>query len=174
MALVTETGTGSATAESYISVASADTYHSDRGSTAWAALTTAVKEQSLRKATEYMLQMYRNRWKGVRVFITQALDWPRSDVQIDPGNGAYAVYSNYVASNIVPVEVARACAEYALRASTAALLDDLTQAKLSVSVGPISTTYDAASPQSVRYKAQDATLAPYLARGLNVPGVVRA
>lgn len=168
MALVTETGTGSATAESYISVASADTYHSDRGSTAWAALTTAVKEQSLRKATEYMLQMYRNRWKGVRVFITQALDWPRSDVQIDPGNGPYAVYSNYVASNIVPVEVARACAEYALRASTAKLLDDLTQGVVSEQIGPISTTYDKFSSQSVRYPAVDAVLAPYLMAGWKV------
>ena len=44
MALETETGTGSATAESFCSVADADTYHAARGTTLWATLTTACHE----------------------------------------------------------------------------------------------------------------------------------
>lgn len=172
MALVVETGSGSATAESYVSVVDADTYHADRGNTAWAALATAAKEQALRKGTDFMIQSYRHRWKGTRVTTTQALDWPRADVQIDVGS--YSVYSNFIANNIVPVEVMRACAEYALRASTAPLMADLTQAKASVTVGPISTSYDTSSPQTTRYKALDAMLAPYMLRGSNVVEAIRA
>ena len=52
MSLVVEDGTGKADAESYISVADADTYHSNRGNTDWAALTTTEKEQLLRGATD--------------------------------------------------------------------------------------------------------------------------
>ena len=53
MTLVIEDGTGKSNAESYISVADADTYHSNRGNTDWAALTTAEKERLLRIATDY-------------------------------------------------------------------------------------------------------------------------
>jgi hypothetical protein len=81
MALVVEDGTARADAESYCSVAAADTYHANRGNTVWAALTQTVKEQCLRKATDYMV-VYRNAWDGYRKTTTQALDWPRFMVPI--------------------------------------------------------------------------------------------
>ena len=157
MALIVETGSIIADAESYCSVADATTYHAARGNTAWAALTTdALREAALRKATDFMRQAYRSRWQGVKVDEDQALDWPRYDVVVE---------GYVIASNIVPAEVKNACAELALRASAADLNPDLKQGKTSVTVGSISTTYDKNSPQWKRYRAIDAMLAPYLKAG---------
>ena len=111
MPLTVETGTGSATAESYATVAQADAYLAARGHTAWADLETDVKEQSLRKATEYMFAAYSLRWAGYRMTATQALDWPRAYVPRVPAMTG----TLYYADNAVPVEVQRACAELALR-----------------------------------------------------------
>ena len=97
MSLIVEDGSIVTGAESYISVADASTYHTARGNAAWAALASdAVREQCLRKATDYMEQVYRSRWQGCRVGETQALSWPRYDVEVE----GYAVDSD-----IVPTEV---------------------------------------------------------------------
>ncbi len=158
MSLIVEIGTGSATAESYISVTDAGTYHTNRGNTAWAALLNdTVREQCLRKATEYMDAAYHSRWQGVKAFVlVQALDWPRSDVIVDGVGVDY---------NSIPEAIKRACAELALRASSAALLDDQTQGVVREQVGPIAVEYDRNSPQATRYKAIDAILAPFLKSG---------
>lgn len=170
MALVVETGSGSSTAESFCSVAAATTYHDDRGNTAWALLTNSVMEQSLRKSTEYMFQVYSLRWAGYRMTDTQALDWPRAYVPRIPAMTG----TLYYADDAVPVEVIRACAELALKASAGTLLADLTQQKNSVTVGPISTTYDKYSPQTKRYSSIDAMLVPYFGRAAGAVKVVRA
>lgn len=157
MALLVETGTGSATAESYCTVEYASAYHTNRGNTEWAALTTdALREAALRRATDYMRQAYRSRWQGYKVNEDQALDWPRYGVEVE----GYAVDSD-----IVPTEVKNACAELALKASAADLNPDLTQGVLSEQVGSIQVTYDKASPQFTRYRAIDALLSPYLKAG---------
>ena len=154
MALVVEDGTGLSTAESYISVADASTYHSNRGNAAWAALASdTVREQYLRKATDYMTAMYRNSWQGYRVDDEQALDWPRYGCVVDGFD---------IDSESVPTPIKNACAELALKASAAELNPDLTQGVLSEQVGSISVTYDKASPQFTRYKAIDAIISPYL------------
>jgi hypothetical protein len=157
MSLVVEDGTGLSTAESYISVADADTYFSNRGITTWAALdtgeATAVREAALRKATDYMTATYRDRWEGVRYTEDQALDWPRSGVVRDSWAVGY---------DEVPTEVARACAELALKAASATLLPDLKQGKVAVTVGPIKTEWDKYSPQQKRYQFIDAMLALFL------------
>jgi len=170
MSIIVEDGTGKADSETYISVADASTYHTARGNSAWAALATdAIREQCLRKATDYMIQAYRSRWKGTRGSATQALDWPRSEVYLEPvaavSPSIYYEYSNLVASNIVPEPVKRACAELALKAATAELLADQNQAVLSEQVGPIAVTYDKNSPQRVRYAAVDSLLSPYFRAG---------
>lgn len=166
MSIIVEDGTGKADSESYISVADASTYHSNRGNAAWASLASdTVREQCLRKATEYMQATYRQRWQGLRVLTTQALDWPRYDVEVD----GYAV-----ASDIVPVEVQRACADLALKASTADLLADLTQGVKSKKVGPIEVTYDENSSRSKQYLSIDRMLAPYLATNGSMMKVVRS
>ena len=227
MSLIVEDGTGLATAEAYISVADATTYHAARGNSTWndvvelmtldvapsgagwavgdtitgatsaktctvlERLTTltyhvkdrsgaftlgevlsngtatadqgaanptfaavdTMREQWLRKATEYMTQMYRRRWQGVRMSETQALDWPRDGVVIDSWEEA---------NNAVPVEIARACAELALKVAAAELYPDLAQGVIREKVGVIEVEYNKASPQRTRYSAIEAMLAPFL------------
>lgn len=173
MSLIVEDGTGKAESESYISVADASTYHANRGNAAWASLASdAVREQLLRKATEYMLQTYRGKWKGVRASTTQALDWPRSGVEVDDvplGRIAY-----YYSNAAVPVEVQRACAELALKALTADLLADLEQGVVSETIGPITTQYDRSTPQTKRYVAVDRMLRPYICGDNSAVKLVRA
>lgn len=156
MALIVEDGSIVTGAESYASVAYADSYFAARNVTTWAALSTAVKEANLRKATEFMLQVYRRKWQGLRVSGDQLLDWPRSGVVID----------DYITidTDAIPEEVKRACAELALRANDGALRADLEQGKVTETVGPISVTYDTSSPQYKRYLAIDNMLAPYFGK----------
>lgn len=134
MAIVVESGTGLPNAEAYISTADADTYHSNRGNSAWASLAAPAKEAALRQATDFMSTALR--WAGVRATATQALDWPRIGTEL---NGFP------VAANVVPEPVRRACAELALRASAGSLLPDAEQAVVEETVGPLTTKYAAPS-----------------------------
>lgn len=154
MALVVEDGTGKSTAESYISAADATTYHNNRGNAAWAALASdTVREQYLRKATDFMIQAYASRWQGCKVDASvQALDWPRYDVVVDDES---------IDDNVVPEVVKRACAELALKAISGDLMPDLSQGVLSEQVGSIKVDYDKTSSQLPRYPAIEAMLAPY-------------
>ncbi|MCK5605392.1 hypothetical protein KAR91_26105 [Candidatus Pacearchaeota archaeon] len=154
MSLIVEDGTGLSTAESYISVADASTYFTARGVTTWDSIASdALREAALRNATEYMVNEYRKRWQGVRVFQVQALDWPRQGVVVDSWS---------IPSDEVPETVARACAELALKASADDLQADLTQGVIMEKVDVIEVEYDKNSPQDVRYKQVDAMLAPFL------------
>lgn len=165
MALVVEDGTGMDDAEAYITVADADTYFSGRGNTAWAALGTPAKEAALRLGADYMEATYSQRWKGDRVSETQALSWPRDDVEVNGFD---------VDNDAVPLAVARANAELAVRASAGDLLaDQSAQVKQEV-VGPISVTYQDSARQSVRYAIVDGMLAPYLSGSANQIPVYRA
>jgi hypothetical protein len=160
--LIIETGAGLANAESYISVADATAYHANRGNTSWAALASdTVREQLLRQATEYMVGQYRDNWKGQRTSIVQALDWPRYNVQLpDVGIGRYIAY---VQSNIVPIEVANACAVLALQAISGPLAPNLERTIKQDTVGPITTIYEGGAPERPRYTAVDNMLKAFLA-----------
>jgi len=135
VALIVAPATG---AESYASVADADTYHANRGNAAWAALTTPVKEQSLRKATDYMTGEYGSRW----------LDG-YGDLETDA----------------VPDAIANACAELALKSTTTELAPDIGRAKTRTKVDVIEVEYSEFSSQVVQYRAVDAMLRPYLTTG---------
>lgn len=157
MALIVEDGTGLADAESYCSVTEANTYHAALGNQAWASLASdTLREQNLRKATNFMRQLYRMAWQGKPTKSTQALDWPRYDVEVN---------DYWLASNIVPVDVKNACAELALKAISGPLVVDLTQGVKSKKVGPIETVYDEKSSRHTQYLAVDRLLAPYLNGG---------
>jgi len=122
MSLIVEDGTGRSDAESYISVADADTYHTKfTASAAWAGAGTADKETALRQATQYLDDEYRGRWKGYPVDDEQALAWPRLDVEDENGY--------VVDSDAVPEQVQRAAAEMALRALSSGpnLLPDIVE-----------------------------------------------
>lgn len=158
MAIVTEDGSAKADAESYCSVAAATSFHSLRGNAAWAALASdTVREQLLRKATDYMVQVYRLRWAGHRTTSTQALDWPRQWVPLpsDP-------FGNYYANNVIPAAVANACAELALKANAGALIPDEGQAVKRQKVGPVEVEYQDYSRSTKTYRAIDNMLAPLL------------
>jgi hypothetical protein len=240
MSLEVELGTGSATAESYISVAFASAYHTARGNAEWnniielmtldvapagaawtkddtitgatsgktcvvvemiSSLTYLVKnrsgaftlgevlsngtssadqgvanpvfassdlfrEECLRKATEYMIQMYRDRWQGVRYTEDQALDWPRSGVVRDSWAVGY---------DEVPTEIKRACAELALKVMSAELAPDLTRGVVREKIGSMEVEYDKASPERTRYSAIEAMLKPFLKPGGGISmGLIRA
>ena len=159
MSLIVEDGTGLSTAESYTSVAEADTYHSNVGNTAWASLTTTVKEQLLRKASNYMVQTYRMRWAGVRKNDTQALDFPRYLV---PRLDTEALYS-YYDSDSVPGEVKVACAELAFKASSETLAPDTDRLTKREKVGQLEVEYDTVNGKAYKmYRAVDNLLMPML------------
>lgn len=157
MALVVEDGTGLSTAESYISVADAETRLDNLGDSTFSGSTTGEKEQALRKATNFMLQKYRNRWKGKRAFSTQALDWPRVDVIVDQWVT--------VDSDEVPTDIANACADLALLSLTETLNPVLDRTVVREKVGPIETEYAASSREAKRWTAVDDILKVYLTGG---------
>lgn len=147
---------GSASSESYTSVAEADAYHLARGNTPWADATFSVteKEQSLRRATDFMEQVYRLNWLGYRVNNTQALSWPRNDVLKDN----YYYYPN----DTIPTEVKNACCELASKAAAGDLSPDIAQRVIREKVGVLEVDYAANSPQYTTYRAINNMLAPLL------------
>lgn len=180
MALTVEDGTAKADAESYASVADADSYHSLRGNTLWATMSTGEKEASLRRATDYMVQAYRLQFKGTRVSDSQALDWPRNFVERE--DFAYATLNGYTyvggnyyyPSNEVPAEVVQACCLAAFKAASGDLAPDIEPLATREKVGPIEIERAKGSSRVIRYQALDNILAPFLKRGGGTLMVTRA
>jgi hypothetical protein len=159
MALIVETGTGSATGESFCSVSDALAYHAARGNATWATITTTQQEQALRRATDYMEAVYSQKWAGTRTTSVQALSWPRYNVFV---NGFVTLSSS------IPRAVINACSELALRAAAGELLSDSTQQKTRTKVDVLEVEFDKYSPQSKQYLAITALLAPYFESGSGV------
>ena len=159
MALIVETGTGSAAGESFCSVSDALAYHAARGNATWATITTTQQEQALRRATDYMEAVYSQRWAGTRTTSVQALSWPRYNVFV---NGFVTLSSS------IPRAVINACSELALRAAAGELLSDSTQQKTRTKVDVLEVEFDKYSPQSTQYLAITALLAPYFESGSGV------
>lgn len=107
MAFVVEDGTGLATANSYLSVADADSYHDDRGNAVWAAYPTSDKQAALVRATDYIDTRYGPIFKGTQEFAEtpQALEFPRSNI--------YDRYGRLVEG--IPTKLEKAVAELALK-----------------------------------------------------------
>jgi hypothetical protein len=83
MTLIVEDGTVVTNANSYVTVAVADTYFENLGQTLWTeTVADEAKEAALVKATTYMQERFRLLWRGSRVEALQALDWPRRGVPI--------------------------------------------------------------------------------------------
>lgn len=157
MTLIVEDGTGRDDAESLASVAQADAHHAARGNAPWAQLQVIEKEQALRRATDYIGQMYAAKWKGTRVRAGQALDWPRADVRL-PGAG-------FVPSDAIPRQITQATAELALRAAAGELAPDLGRTVAEKTIGPIKTVYASGAPAYVQYRSIDLLLQPLLGGG---------
>lgn len=175
MALVTEDGTGRADAESYISVADATAYHAARGNAAWAAVASdEVREQLLRRATDFMEQNYRERWAGMRLSVVQALSWPRYEVPIKDAPGVYASMPSYYPFDKVPAQVGQACAALALMAIAGELTTDPEVAVKRKKVGPIDVEYFEPATPVRTMRAIVEMLRPFFAsNGMNI-NLVRA
>ena len=132
--LVVETGTGSATANSYVTEVFCTTYFQNQGgNTAWDAADTMTRARALIQASNWIDLSYGDRFVGLRASSTQALEWPRSF--------AYDRQGEELAS--VPLALQRATAEMArryLEDSTQFFADTAAASNVvqdSVSVGPI-------------------------------------
>ncbi|HNY81066.1 MAG: hypothetical protein RBS72_22010 [Sedimentisphaerales bacterium] len=162
---VVEDGTGLSTANSYLSVADADTYHANiTRSTNWSSATQTEKENALIVATQYLDIRFQGRWRGYRNTRSQALSWPRYSVEDDDG---------YVLdATALPQKLQDACAEMALRVVLGDdLLGTVTETgevvSESVSVGPISEskTYAGGKPYGYEYPKLDALVRGLIAAG---------
>lgn len=163
MALIVEDGTGLANAESYISVAFFYAYHLAMGNTAAADLSETQVEQALRRATQHLDTNYT--FTGDRKTITQRLEWPRVSGQL------YYTYTTFTYSYAWPVRcVQEACAELALRSSSATLIPDETQGIKSEKIGPITVVYADGSASQTRYTLIDNMLRTVTRAG---PGQLR-
>ena len=143
--LIVEDGTGIANAESLVSVEFADDYHAKRGNAAWAALDLETKEQLLRKANDYFVGIYGERFAGAKYYVNQFLPFPRDKW---PGDA--------------PELIKQALAELALIARTTPLMPTITRGKKRVKVGPIDVEYDGNSATSKKFVAASLRIAPFL------------
>lgn len=100
-----ETGTGSETANSYVSVAAADDYFviQDTATAVWEDLTTEQKQAYLALATRYLDQ--KCDFRGEVATDDQALRWPRT--------GAYTRDRIAIGSTVIPRPVKDATCEMA-------------------------------------------------------------
>jgi len=139
MALTVEDGTGLAAADAFVSVATADAYHSARGNSTWVSASSPAdtdKEEAIRRASYYLSYAYD--WKGYRLQgRSQSLAWPRSYVTDAEGWS--------VAADAVPQEIKDACCEIALRelVTPGSMTPDVTTSTKvkSEQVGPLKVEY---------------------------------
>lgn len=160
--MIVEDGTGLANADSFATIAFADsyiaTYHPE--DTTWSALSDDVKALRLMRGTQYLEVMYRTRWVGQPTHLTiQSLAWPRAWVQDGSGRA--------LLSSEIPTKVKQATVEMALRA-TAELFPDIAEPGLikseAVTVGPIqeSKTYMLGKSQVVKYRKVELMIDEFL------------
>ena len=160
MAFVVEDGTGKSNANSYLSVADADTYQSNRSNATWAALSTADKEVALIKATDWIEASFKVRWLGYRINNSMSLSWPRYDVD----------YDGYViAATAVPAQIQDVTAIMGYEASQAELFTNVAAdarnlTHLSQSAGPVSQTksYQGSSMTAKRFTQAEKIVAQLL------------
>lgn len=155
---------GSASAESYASVAQATARHLALGNDTWATISNQLMEEALRRATVFMTQSYRSRWIGIRATSTQALEWPRYSACVD----GYPI-----AVDIVPTDIINACCDLALKAAAGDLAPDLERAVKREKIGPIETEYETYSSQVTSYRSINMALAPYLKGSSGMATLVR-
>lgn len=178
MALIVEDGTGKTDADTYADLEFADAYHVGVGNHRWSEAAPSEKEAALRSAANYMVGRYRHKWKGYRVKIDQRLDWPRHDVELEdtaqPGaTGQVYQFTGLYPSNSVPEAVKIAQCEFALVALDGPLVQNLTQGKKSVKIGPLAIDYDTTSSQRVRYDTAAIHLEAFLKSMGAAVGLVR-
>jgi hypothetical protein len=167
MALIVEDGSAKPDAESWCSVAHADQYHSSLGNDEWGALSISVKEQTLRKGTNYLMQEYGMKWAGYRTTSTQALDWPRTQVPIPD-----LQYAAFIPDDVIPIDIQNACASLGLRSTTEDLTENETRQVVREKVDVIEIQYSENSTTQKQYTEIDNMLGKYLKGGSSTGGAL--
>lgn len=166
--LIVEDGTGLANANSYISLAAANTYFANNAILAWEALDdNDDKIPLLIRAQQYMSRTYGLLWAAYRSTGTQRLDWPRYGVEKPLAFRPYPdqPYPGVYQPNEIPFQIGEAQAEIALRINLndGSDLDiDLGPLVVREKVGPIETQYAEGTRQQTVYQSVDAMLMPFL------------
>lgn len=136
MALTVEDGSIVAGAESYITLAEANTYFTNRNNATWAALSDAAKEAAIREAAQYIDGVYT--FIGYIVDSDQVMAWPRT-----PG---YDLQGRTILTTEIPQKIKDAQCELALEASSSSLLASYTGETQSEKVGSLAVSYFRGSP----------------------------
>lgn len=147
MSLIVETGTGSATSESYAAIATINTYATARGLTfvITGGTNEADAEAAARRATTWLDATYRGRFNGRKTNgRDQRLEWPRinaHDAQDPP---------DYIESDEIPQEIIDACCHAAVleKASVGVLSPSVTTGQIEkrIKVEGIEIEYASGSP----------------------------
>lgn len=177
MAFVVEDGSGLPDSNAYITIAFADSYHSDRGNSTWTGA-DSVKQSAIIRATDYIDKRFGIKFKGYRKIKEQALEWPRLDAYSPEG----WAYTN---PDDVPRKLQQACAEYALRSLIDGELapdpDDQISGSLvlnRVKVGPIEEEKqfksDSASKESLTSIVSASSIQEYPAADLLIQELLRS
>lgn len=166
MTFTVETGDGLSNANSYVSVAEADSYHLSRNNTDWAKLTNTKKEAALLYATSYIDAKFD--FPGYIKLSTQSLAWPRSS--------AYDNENRTLTG--VPNKLKEAVCELALVHATEekinATFDRGGEVK-SEQIGPIEIVYKDSAPAGVTYPFLEQILTRLIVTGsMNVINLVRS
>ena len=134
--IIPEDGTGLETANSYLSLAEANTYfEAHLYGTAWAGADDPTKDKALAQSTR-LLDASTN-WEGDKKTRAQLLQWPRLNVELDGFD---------LESDIVPVEIKNATAELAglfISNDLTAEVDQNALAGISLGKGALELNFDA-------------------------------
>jgi len=139
MALITTPG--DANANSYIDVSEADAFEAARPQSAWTTLTIAEKETALQWATSLLDGSFV--WTGAAADGVQALAWPRQGMLTRNG---YAI-----PTNVIPIELKRAQAEFARQLADDDLASDnaaLKQGITAIKAGSVALSFGQKSAHS--------------------------
>ncbi len=170
--LIVEDGSVIAGANAYDTRENVDRFHARRNATSWFAATAPQRDAAIIKATSYLVEKYRNNWKGIRTDLDQTLDWPRAGVQLEdyfepqtqPRNLLFSGLAFVLADDVIPQEVKDATAVLALPALTADLNPTLERGGdiKRVKAGSVEVEYGINAPVTVIYKQADDLLRPLL------------
>lgn len=112
-------------ADSYVTLAATDAWHSARGNAGWTGA-DSLKESALRRATTWIDAAFGARFRGVKTGgRAQSLAWPRT--------GATDAAGEAIGADEIPVEIQRATFEAALR-------EIMTPGSLAPDIVPVTTT----------------------------------
>lgn len=160
IALTVEDGTLVSSANTFVSLATADEYHQYRGHVStWSGdgttfYTAEQRSSALIRAADYLCRHYH--WKGERYDEYQALCWPR--------DGLYDLDGFAISTTIIPDDIKWAQCELALKALTNDLDADQDRGGRikSESIGEISVTYMDGAPSGKTWTNVDRLVGPYV------------